>query len=396
MGKKIFGFPIMSIEKPYQRDYPPWLIKQVAKLENVVVYVEEGYGSDLHFKREDYEGENIIFKTRKEVFTESDYVVCITAPTIDEIKMMHEGQTLLAFLHYNTHPTRNKLFYDKGIHTISLDDVTDAYGRRLVEDLQATAYNAIKAAVKQLRVEWGEEKWFDPSREPITAFVMGTGSTGRLAIRALNHLGFLGYQEELKEKNGNPKVFAIALGRYETSDKAFMNEKVLSKADIFVDATFRPAGKNHHHIVTREQLPYLPEHAVICDLTADKYDTSSEPHVVKAIEGIPTGKGKDYGNPVFPKDSPAFEDPEYVPPEYQLEPHQRRTVVSSYSWPSYGTVEDRRKNVEKYANQMWPILKWLAENGIEKIKPPKKGETDYLNDALYRALNPLRLENHPL
>ncbi len=389
MKQRTFGFPVMSIPKPYQRDYPPWLIQWLATKKNVTIHVEEGYGSDLGFKQEEYEAPNVIFRSRKEVFMESDYVVCMTAPTLEEIQMMHEGQVLLAFLHYNTHPTRNRLFHDKGIQTISLDDVTDYRGRRLVEDLQATSYNAVKAAIKQLRKELGEDRWFESRREPLKAFIMGTGSTAQLAVRALNHFGYLGYQEELKKKGGNSKILVTAIGRHETSDEKFMNEKILAQADIFVDATFRPAGKNHHHIVTGDQLEHLPEHAVICDNTADKYDTSSEPHVVKAIQGIPTGMGKDYGDPTFPKDHPAFTDPNYVPPQYQLTPEQRRSVVSSYSWPSYGSREDRLKNVENYANQMKPLLDWLADHGIESIQPPSKGKTDYWNDALYRSLNPL-------
>ena len=392
MKQRVFGFPIMSIPKPYQRDYPPWLIQWLGTKKNVIVHIEEGYGSDLGFSQEDYEAPNVYFKSRTEVFTESDYVVCMTAPTIDEIKMMHEGQVLLAFLHYNTHPTRNKLFYEKGIQTISLDDVKDYRGRRLVEDLQATAYNAVKAAIKQLRKELGEEKWFDPHRDPIHVVIMGTGSVAQLAIRAANHLGYLGFQEELVGRRGNPKVLVTAIGRHETGDKVFMNTKILPKADIFADATFRPAGQNHHHIVTGDQLEYLPNHAVICDITADKYDTSSEPHVVKAIQGIPTGMGEDYGDPTFPKDHPAFTDSKYVPPEYQLKPEQRRSVVSSYSWPSYGTREDRLRNVENYANQMKPLLNWLADHGIESVRPPVRGKTDYWNDAIYRSLNPLFLE----
>ncbi len=390
MNLQIFGFPIMSISKPYQRDYPPWLIQWLSSKKNVSIYLEEGYGSDLGFKKEEYQAPNIHFKTRKEVFTESDYVVCMTAPTIDEIKMMHEGQVLLAFLHYNTHPTRNKLFVERGVQTISLDDVKGYRGRRLVEDLQATSYNAVKAAIKQLRKELGEELWFDLTRrKAFQAFIMGTGSTAQLAVRALNHLGYLDYQEELKEKGGNPKILVTAIGRYETSDKDFMNKHVLPRADIFVDATFRPAGKNHHHIISGDQLELLPPHAVICDITADKYDTSSQPHVVKAIQGIPTGMGTDYGDPTFPKDHRAFTDPNYVPPPYQLKPEQRRAVVSSYSWPSYGTREDRLENVEHYANQVKPLLDWLADHGTESIVPPAKGKTNYWNDAIYRALNPL-------
>ena len=48
-----------------------------------------------------------------------------------------------------------------------------------------------------------------------------------------------------------------------------------------------------------EQLEILPEDTVICDVSADKYDTTGDIQVVKGIEGIPTGKDIDYKMPLF-------------------------------------------------------------------------------------------------
>ena len=266
-----------------------------------------------------------------------------------------------------------------------MDDIKDERGNRLVEDLRSTAYNSVKAGLIELRKNLGEEKWFDPNRESLRFYVMGTGQVGLWAIRALNHFGFLGYQEELKEKGGNPKTIVIPLGRYETSDTEYMNEKVLPNADILLDATYRPAGKTDKPIITSDQLSLLPKHAVIIDTTADRYDLNSDPPVVKAIEGIPTGWVDKF---VFSPDDPEWNDPNKVPPQFQTTPDQRRTVVSSYSWPSYGTPQDRLENTEHYAQQLRPILEFLALHGVEGIQKPEKGVTSALNDALYRSLNP--------
>lgn len=388
---KIFGFPQMDLIQGIRRSYPPHLILSVAKSNKALLYLEKGYGEDVGFTASDYQSEHVEFKSKEEVFAESNYIVCITAPSPREMDMMKEGQTLLAFLHYNTHDVRNRSFHDRKIHTISLDElIDDATSRRMVEDLRATSFNAINAALIALKASWGDEKWFTPHREHVKAFVMGTGKVGANAINALANFRYTGLRQELVER-GNCKIAVVALGFRETGDKHFMNKYVLPNADILVDASYRPEGKNHLHIVDKEQLEILPQDAVICDASADRYDVSGKTHVVKGIQGIPTGRDEDYRMPIFEKDHAAFTDDSYVPNEYQLTPRQRRTTASSYSWPSFGTNEDRLKNVEIYARQVKPILQFLTEHGIEGIQKPEELKTTSLNNALYASQNPLAI-----
>jgi hypothetical protein len=299
----------------------------------------------------------------------------------------------LAFLHYNTHDVRNKLFYDRSIHTISLDELVDtSTNRRMVEDLRATSFNAVKASLIALKQSWGQDKWYSKHREHIKAFVMGTGKVGAHAINALANFRYTGLRQDLVE-NGNCKIAVVALGFRETGDKTFMNKYVLPNADILVDATYRPEGKNHLHIIDKEQLEILPQDAVVCDITADKYDISGDVHVVKGIEGIPTGKDQEYGMPIFTRNHPAFFDSSYVPKEYQLTSRQTRTSVSSYSWPSFGDNTDRLQNVEIYARQIKPVLQFLVEHGIEGIQQAEDFKTSALNNALYKSLNPLGVKS---
>jgi alanine dehydrogenase len=386
---KIFGFPQMDLIKGIRRSYPPLLIESLAKSNKALIYLEEGYGEDIGFSNSDYLVENVSFKSKFELFSSSDYIVCITAPSAREIDMMKEGQTLLAFLHYNTHEVRNKMFHNRKIHTISLDELIDSStNRRMVEDLRVTSFNAVKAALIALKQSWGDAKWYSPYREHIKAYVMGTGKVGAHAINALANFRYTGLRQDLVEK-GNCKIAVVALGFRETGDKKFMNRYVLPHADILVDATYRPEGKNHLHIIDKEQLEILPHDAVICDITADKYDISAETHVVKGIEGIPTGKDHEYALPIFERNHSAFFDEKYVPERYQLTSRQTRTSVSSYSWPSFGENSDRLANVEIYARQIKPILQFLFDHGIEGIKKPEDFKTTRLNNALYESLNPL-------
>lgn len=390
---KKFGFPQMDLIKGIRRSYPPHLVLSMAKSTEALFLLEDGYGEDIGFAESDYKHGSVFFKNKEEVFTESNYIVCITAPSTRELDMMHEGQTLLAFLHYNTHDVRNRLFHSRKINTISLDELIDpASNRRMVEDLKATSFNAIKAGLIALKQSWGEEKWLSPYREHIKAYVMGTGKVGANAINALANFRYTGLRQELVEY-GNCKISVVALGFRETGDKDFMNKYILPNADILVDATYRPEGKNHLHVIDKEQLEILPKDAVICDISADKYDVSGKAHVVKGIQGIPTGKDKDFGMPIFKRDDEAFQDESYVPKEYQLTRRQIRTSVSSYSWPSFGSNADRLENVEIYAQQIKPILQFLIENGFEGIKKPEDLKTSSLNNALYQSKNPLAVAN---
>jgi len=390
---KIFGFPEMDLIEGIRRSYPPHLVEAIASSGKIIVYLEEGYGHDIGFSESDYQSDNVSFKTKKEVFSESDYVICITAPSQMEIDMMGEGQTLLAFLHYNTHDSRNKMFYDRKINTISLDEIIDeANNRRVIEDLRATSFNAIKAGIIALKESWGDEKWYSKFRPHIKAYVMGTGKVGSNAINALANFRYTGLRQELVE-NGNCQIEVVALGFRETGDKSFMNKFALPNADLLIDATYRPDGSNHLHIIDQEQLEILRPDAVICDISADKYDLSGDIHVVKGIQGIPTGKDAEYRMPIFKKDNKAFHNVDYVPKEYQLTKRQIRTTVSSYSWPSFGDNEDRLANVEIYARQIKPVLNFLIENIEKGIQVPKNLETSPMNNAIYNSLNPLAIAN---
>ncbi len=382
---KTVGFPRMAITPGFRREYPPWFVKKIARLVNHEVLIAEGYGSDQSYSLDDYSAENVKIVTQEEVYSSSDIVVCLTAPSESEWKHLKRGQTLVSFLHYDTHPTRTLHFFQQGVNTISLDSLKDDRNLRLVEDLRGTAYNSVRAAILELRKQVGEDKWFDPDRKPFHFVVIGAGTVGIWAVQALTRMGNIGLKEELIQRGGNPKTIVTPLEIYETKDEKFMNEEILPNTDILVDATFRLKSGSSKHIISAKQIELLPEHAIICDAAADRYDVESDPRIVKGIQGIPTGTVDHY---VFYPDDSEWEDPEFVPEQYQLTKEQRRTTVSSYSWPSYGSQKDRAISMEHYARQIYPFVEFLVKNGVEGVKQPKGEPTSLVNDAIYYALNP--------
>jgi alanine dehydrogenase len=145
--------------------------------------------------------------------------------------------------------------------------------------------------------------------------------------------------------------------------------ELLAGTDILVDATQRPDPRLP--VIINDWLVYLPEHAVILDLSVDPYDCGTEITSIKGIEGIPQGNLDQY---IFAPDDPAFDLlPECIPTQ------NRRTTVSCYSWPGIYPV----KCMGVYGRQIWPILHILIEKGGTTGIDPKGS---FFERAIARAL----------
>ena len=75
-----------------------------------------------------------------------------------------------------------KIMQDLELNPVSMDDIVDDQGKRLVENLRGTSWNAIWAGFNGLKKTFPEFK--SPSRKPINAVIVGAGPVGRLAAEA--------------------------------------------------------------------------------------------------------------------------------------------------------------------------------------------------------------------
>ncbi len=381
--------------KGFRRDFTPKLIKRVVNLLGVKkIFLENGYGNDIGFNDGNYFfNKNIEFHTRNFILHNSDFILSLTGIDDKEIEFLNEGQTLVSFLHYPTHPKRNILLNSRNINVVSLDELKDFRGERLIEDFETTAYNAMTEGFIQLRKALGEEYWSSRSRKHITVYIMGFGQVGKYAVEAALKMGKTNFQEELKKNGGNFIVEVVPTTSYH-SEQRFYLQKIISKSlitggspHILVDVSQRKILSQH--FITEDVISMLPKETIIVDITADRYEDSS---VVKAIQGIPTGSEKQY---VFLPDDEAWENQLLVPRQYQLKTDNRRVVVSHYAWPSYGTVADRIYNMEKYANQLLPILEKLQKMNLKDLKQYNLNEWS-LEKAIYQSTLNYFLEKNGL
>jgi alanine dehydrogenase len=361
--QKCIGFPRMEMEAGEKRAFLPDFIQRMADF-GLHIVIEEGYGSPLGFDQTDYRKGNpkISFSSRQDTFNQ-DVVLILRSPDAD-FERMKPGTVLMSMLHYPTRPNRITQFQKLGLRTISLDSIANDQGVRLVENMKAVAWNGLEVAFGLLEDYWGE--LMRPDEKPIQTLLLGTGMVGKHAVDAVAHLGNIKRNNKVIKK-GFPGAVCKAVGRNLTNHPEAMIA-LLQGTDILIDATQRhnPAQP----VIPNPWIQYLPEHAILLDLSVDPYIPQAQPAVVRGIEGIPKG---DLDKFVFFPSDPDWE--ETIAPGVPSQ--HRRTVVSCYSWPGFHPKTCMRH----YAQQISPIMPVLINKGYDGLSPTGA----YFERALYRG-----------
>jgi alanine dehydrogenase len=295
---------------------------------------------------------------------QQDLVLVLRSPPRDEFGQMCPDSTLISMLHLPTRPRRVQRLHELGIHAISLDGIANDVNLRLIEDMKAVAWNGLETAFDVLERTWPGLR--RPDGEPIRVLVLGTGMVGKHAVDAATKLGNIERNNQHIEAGG-PGALVLSVGRNVTSQACTM-EALFRRADVLVDATQRRDATRP--VVPNGWLGWLPEHAVIADLSVDPYTLETDPPVVRGIEGIPQGN---LDKTTFYPGDLEWEAtvPASVPSDC------RRVVVSCYSWPGIHPEASMRH----YAQQLEPLMEVLVDKGYDALSP----EGSYFERALYRG-----------
>lgn len=365
MSKNIsVGFPIMREEPGEKRVFLPDFTRKLTEI-GFEVFIEEGYGNSLNFYFDNYKNDNPhIHPLEREEVLKQDYVLILRSPHDAEFELLGKNTCLISMLHYSTRILRQKIMEENNIQAISLDSIMDDFNQRLVENMKSIAWNGLEVAYAQF------EKYIpNLIRENGSAWkvlVIGTGMVGKQAVDAASRLG-------KKERNyehirlGGPGAVVTSIGRNITYHADQMIE-LLTQSDIIVDATQRYDPSKP--IIPNEWIAYLPEHAIIVDLSVDPYILDSNPQVVKGIEGIPHGSLDKF---IFEKDDPNWEKtiPRSIPTA------NRRKVISCYSWPGIHPESCMRH----YGQQLIPLMRVLFKKNYHTLSP----DGLHFERALFRA-----------
>lgn len=358
---KEIGFPVIHNFPGDIREFTPALFKYLNKFEHLNLFLEKGYGERLGFTREDYIKENsrIKFVPLDEVY-KKDMLVSIKNPDLENLEKLKENSSLFTMIHYDTRPKMVQLIKRKGIKSFSMDSVVDDYGLRMFVDYYGTAYGGCEIAFDVLKETMPD--FYSKDREPLIVSILGAGGVAQGCIKSVEVLGdreFLG--------KGIPGVIGQALTRTITNDEKILKE-ILKKTNILIDATKRPDYSKH--IIRNEILGYLPENAVILDLSADRYDTSVDPPLVRALEG--TVRGTPAHKIIYPDDELYDELPDFV------DKTNRRITVSCDAWPSVNP----KKSLAYYENMIRDYFNVLLTKDLDDIR---EDSDNIFERALYRS-----------
>lgn len=337
----------MHQEAGERRAFLPSFVGRMERL-GAQIMLETGYGAGMGYREGDYRraAPGVRFASMDEVYHQ-DYVLIVRYPSVAEIDLMAPGGCLISMVHFPTRPERVADLRRRGLEAISLDSIKDDVGRRLIENLRSVAWNGIEVAFQVLAEIYPEPGFASPQRPPIRVTLIGAGAVGSHVV-----VSAIRYGDEAQRRRmialGAPGVQVTAVDYDLTGHHAAMRE-LLAGTDILVDATQRPDPSRV--VIPNDWLAYLPEHAVLVDLSVDPYDCSANPPKVKGIEGVPQGSLDQY---VFPPDDPAWNQ---APP--CLSTRHRRTAVSCYSWPGLHP----KACMEVYGRQLQPIMRTLITHG---------------------------------
>lgn len=354
MAKSLtLGLGIIHAERGEKRAFLPVFVSKISHLFKSIV-LEEGYGSTLGHKPEDYaQTENVRFARAAETYAQ-DYILVLRYPAQKYLDLMLPGSCLISMCHFPTRPGRRAYLKARQLDAISLDAITDDNGQRLVENLRSVAWNGCEVAFQVLHQIWPDPGLDNLNRPPLIVTLLGSGGVGTHAVQAAIRYG----NPELWQNyaaQGIPGNIVQVVDHDLTVHK-MATQALLQNTHLLIDATQRK--DTSQIIIPNRFLGFMPENSVVLDLSVDPYDFKSRPVEIKGIEGIPQGDLDQY---IFTPDDPAWDQlPNSVKTDY------RRWVVSCYSWPGLHP----RACMLRYGNQIAPLIRQLVNaGGIDGVNP---------------------------
>ncbi len=289
-------------------------INKIASRHEVIVEKDAGVGIDIPDKAFIEAGCKIGLS--KEVYA-CDLVVRIKEPSFEEIKMMKPGNIIMSMMHLRCRPKLEEALRKQKLIAIPLENIKDAFGKRKVEAVYDSGRIGMRYAFKL----WG--------KDPKTANVKIMGY-GNMAIGAIRYCARKLAKVRVLNKNDFPEM-----------------GKHIPGTDILVDAINRPYRREVEKeppFITREMLKLFKSGSVIVDLVSNP-----ENHA-----------------PVETMRPTTLDNLHYVVNGIYH--------TSCWGWPGL----EPRPIAKRYSLQLAPIIKDIADNGIDKCNSFTKVAISYL------------------
>jgi len=268
------GVPREVMNHEYRVGLTPVGVRQLLE-KGHGVFLEYGAGEGSRFSNDDYEkaGAQIV-KRKEKLFEDSDLIIKVKEPLIDECDLFHPKQILFAYLHLAANPDLTRcLLKNKVIaiafETLSLDDGSFPLLKPMSE---IAGRLSVQIGLFYLQKSAGGEGILlsgVPGVEKGRVAILGSGTVGRNAARVAVGLGahvtILGQEiEQLRE------LESLFQGKIETrfsSTDSIL--EVLPQSDLVVGAILQP-GAQAPCLVPRSIISKMKKGSVVVDVSIDQ------------------------------------------------------------------------------------------------------------------------------
>ncbi len=251
--------------------------------------IELGAGAGSCVRDEEF-GEVDIAADAAEVYAKSQVILKVQAPDYDEIRAMHQGSTVIAFMRPFEDPERAKLLCEKNITSFAVEMIPRISRAQSMDALtsQATVAGYLCAIIAA-----GKCPKFFPmitsaagTLRPARVLVIGAGVAGLQAMATAHRLGAIVEAYDVRPETREQAesvgarfidtgVSASGVGGYAreltAEERRLQNEKlakVVSQVDVLITTAALP-GKKSPLIVTSEMVAGMKWGAIVVDMAAE-------------------------------------------------------------------------------------------------------------------------------
>jgi NAD(P) transhydrogenase subunit alpha len=267
------------------------------------VLVEQGAGIGAYISDEQYQKAGAEIRTDVEdIYKEADIILKVKEPLFNkakgkhEIEMMHNGQTLITFIHPAA-PANHQMVKDmaaKGIISLTLDGIPRI---SRAQNMDALTSMSTVAGYKSVLLAANRLAKFIPMTgtavgmiRPAVGMVIGTGVAGLQAVATLKRLGAVVHAVDIRPdaleqakslgakvlETGVPAEIAVGKGGYANSlPEEWLNKereaisKVINQVDILILTALIP-GKVAPVLITEEMVKSMKPGSAIIDVAIDQ------------------------------------------------------------------------------------------------------------------------------
>lgn len=270
----IVGVPSEIFPNELRVAATPKTVKRLQK-QGFEVHIQRNAGAKANFSDKDFEDAGAkLVNTAAEIYGQSDIVLKVKEPSLEEVAMMREGLVILSYLWPAQNQELLQKLADKKVNAIAMDAIPRISRAQKMDVLSSMANIAGYRAVIEGSYHFGRflngQITAAGKVEPAKVLVIGAGVAGLAAIGAANSLGAIvrafDTRKEVAEQIESMGAQFLTVEIEEDGATASGYSKEMSKEFIDAEmALFDEQAKEVDIIITTAQIPGKPAPKLILD-----------------------------------------------------------------------------------------------------------------------------------